>query len=244
MNRTITPTMTLAQIASLWPELIPSLESKRLDYCCGGHRTLADAADSIGLSPDTIALELSSVPVPNPSEPERDWQSATMTEIADHIELTHHAFVRQTLERLDTLIRKCVQAHSDDEPRLTELQKVIASFAEDMHDHMVREERVLFPWLRRLERPTEIQSGPPWSVRRPIDCMVHDHDDAGRALETMRALTDNFSPPASACSTWKETYRLLAELETDTHVHIHKENNILFPAGIEAERVRVGAGRA
>lgn len=242
-NRSITPTMTLAEIASSWPELLPVLESKRLDYCCGGQRTLAEAAAAIGLSPDALAKDLSSIAAPRPPEPERDWRSATMSELADHIEQTHHTFVKQTLDRLGTLVRKCVLAHGDDEPRLIELQQVIASFAEDMHDHMVREERVLFPWLRRLERPTEIQSGPPWSVRRPIDCMVHDHDDAGRALQSMRNLTDDFSPPAGACSTWVETYRLLAELESDTHAHIHKENNILFPAGIEAESARAAAPR-
>lgn len=244
MNRNITPTMTLAQLATAWPELIPILEAKRLDYCCGGHRTLAEATKALGLSPDAIAQELSAIPASDVSESEQDWQAATMSDLADHIEQTHHDFVRRTLERLDTLIRKCVQAHGDDEPRLIELQQTIGSFAEDMYDHMVREERVLFPWLRRLERPTELQSGPPWSVRRPIDCMVHDHDDAGRAFESMRLLTDGFSPPENACSTWKETYRLLAELEADTHVHIHKENNILFPAGIEAERIRVESGRS
>lgn len=244
MSRRIDPTMSLAQIATNWPELVPELDARRLDYCCGGLRSLAEAATAMGLSPDALALELSAIPALAGSEPERDWRAATMSELADHIEQTHHAFVRQTLERLSTLIRKCVLAHGDDEPRLIELQRTISAFVEDMYDHMVREERVLFPWLRRLERPTEIQSGPPWSVRRPIDCMVHDHDDAGRAFETMRLLTDDFTPPENACPTWNETYRLLAELVADTHVHIHKENNILFPAGIEAEHARAMAGRS
>lgn len=104
-----------------------------------------------------------------------------------------------------------------------------------MRDHLVREERVLFPWLRRLERKSEITSGPPWSVRRPIDCMIHDHDDVGDAFRKIRVLTDDLTPPEGACSTWRECYRLLATFERDTHMHIHKENNILFPAGVEAE---------
>jgi regulator of cell morphogenesis and NO signaling len=97
---------------------------------------------------------------------------------------------------------------------------------------------VLFPWLRRLERPTEIQSGPTWSVRRPISCMVHDHDDAGKALATLRRLTNDYTPPDDACATYRSTLSTLEALEADTHRHIHKENNILFPAGVAAEDAR------
>ncbi len=138
---------------------------------------------------------------------------------------------------LQVLIPRVLAAHGTKDPRLAELAAVVRTFEEDMQDHMVREERVLFPWLRRLERKSEIHSGPPWSVRRPISCMVHDHDDAGAALARMRSLTDNFTPPPKACTTYRSMLRTLQELEQDTHVHVHKENEILFPAGIRAENL-------
>jgi len=167
-----------------------------------------------------------------------DWRGATMTALADHIEQTHHAFVRDALARLATLMPRVIEAHADAHPELRELGSVIEAFAEDMRDHMVREERVVFPWLRRLERPTEIQGGPAWSVKRPISCMIHDHDDAAAALRRMRTLTGGYEPPEDTCITVRTVYELLSRLERDTHVHIHKENNILFPAGIEAEARR------
>ncbi|MFG0244416.1 MAG: iron-sulfur cluster repair di-iron protein [Phycisphaerales bacterium JB054] len=232
--------MTVAQIATAHPELLPELERLGIDYCCGGTRPLGDAAAKAGLDAEAVIRQLVEY-APAASVEVGDWTSRTMTELADNIEHTHHVFAREALERLETLTAKCVAAHGDDEPRLHELQQVLAALTDDMHDHFVREERVVFPWIRRLERPTQIQGGPPWSIRRPIDCMIHDHDDVGEAFAKVHELTDDLAPPAGACSTWRECYRLLGELERDTHVHIHKENNILFPAGIEAERRRAAA---
>lgn len=235
MATELAETMTLREIAVIHPPAVACLERLGLDYCCGGRTTLADAARRAGLDPSSVLDELRAAEH-RPAEDSRDWSGATMTELADHIEQTHHAYVRDALARLASMTPRVVKAHGRAHPEFVELGGVIAAFTEDMHDHMVREERVLFPWLRRLERRTEIQSGPPWSVRRPIDCMVHDHEEAGRALEAMRRLTSGYSPPPDACPTLIEFYRLLEELERDTHLHIHKENNILFPAGVETEK--------
>lgn len=236
MAREINQSMTVGHVAKVFPDLIPEFERLGIDYCCRGGRTLAEAATGCNRDADELCTHLSEHASDGSADAEtRDFAAMTMTELADHIEQTHHAYARTALDRLEHLTAKCVAAHADDDPRLAELQKTVAALTEDMHDHFVREERVLFPWLRRLERKSEITSGPPWSVRRPIDCMVHDHDDVGDAFARIHTLTDNLTPPPGACSTWRECYRLLAELERDTHLHIHKENNILFPAGIEAE---------
>ena len=240
MARNITSEMTVAHIATTHPELLPELERLGIDYCCGGGRPLGEAAVKAGLEIETVARRLAEYQPPENAEA-GDWTSRTMTELADNIEHTHHVFAREALDRLKTLTAKCVAAHGDEEPRLHDLQHVLAVLTDDMHDHFVREERVVFPWIRRLERPTQIQGGPPWSIRRPIDCMIHDHDDVGEAFARVHELTDDLSAPEDACSTWRECYRLFGELEQDTHQHIHKENNILFPAGIEAERRRMAS---
>ena len=244
MAREIMPDTTVGQAASLYPELIPELERLGIDYCCGGGRTLREAAAAAGVSASELVTGLTGYASDRSGrDAPPDCARMSMTALADHIEQTHHVFARQALERLGVLTAKCVAADGADHPRLVELQHTVAALTDDMHDHFVREERVLFPWLRRLERKSEIQGGPPWSVRRPIDCMVHDHDDVGDAFRKIRDLTDGLSAPESACATWRECYRLLTELERDTHLHIHKENNILFPAGIAAEE-RVGNGPA
>lgn len=239
MPREISPDMTVGRIATAHPELIPELERLGIDFCCGGSRSLSEAASKVGCDPAAIAEYLARYEGESRTDSDGPgWAAMSMTDLADHIEQTHHAYARAALARIETLIDKCVAAHADEDPRLNGLLRTFVTLRDDMHDHFIREERVLFPWLRRLERRSEITSGPPWSVRRPIDCMVHDHDDVGEAFARIRDLTDNFTPPASACSTWKSCYQALSELEQDTRRHIHKENNILFPAGIKAEAAR------
>ncbi len=235
MSATITPERTVGQIAASDPRSIPVFERLGLDYCCGGRVALAEAAKARGLDPDSVLRDLHAACTDGPPVEEPDWTRASLADLADHIEHTHHAFVRDALARLSTVVPRVVQAHGERHPELKELEGVIRSFAEEMHDHMIREERVVFPWIKRLERSSQIHKGPPWSVKRPISCMIHDHDDAGRALESMRRLTDNYTPPPGACPTYRSMLATLAQLESDTHLHIHKENNILFPGGIAAE---------
>jgi regulator of cell morphogenesis and NO signaling len=235
MTSDITPDTILGDIAAAVPASLAVFERLGLDYCCGGKRPLKDAAADAGLDPEEVLRRIDEAVAAENAADERDWRAATMAELADHIEATHHAFVRDALARLAETLPRVVRAHGRTHPELHELAGVVETFAEEMRDHMVREERVVFPWLRRLEKRSEIQGGPPWSVRRPISCMIHDHDDAGEALATMRRLTSGYTPPEGACPTYRSMLRTLETLEADTHRHIHKENNILFPAGVAAE---------
>lgn len=228
----------LAEIASAMPHAIPLLESNRLDYCCHGEVALGQACMDKGLDPERILQSIIDQKQLLPDTGRIDPASMTMTELADHIEATHHALTRETLGRLQDLLPRLIDAHGLAHPELQELSACVDAFADDLEDHMIREEKVLFPWLRRLERKSEIQGGPPWSVRRPIDCMIHDHDSAGEMLGRMRTLTGDYGVPADGCGTYRACMSLLDSLERDTHIHIHKENNILFPRGIEAERQR------
>ena len=226
---------TLGQLAVEHPASIAEFERHGLDYCCGGRRTLREACLAAGVDPGVVLAAIRAGALRPEATAERNWADATMTELADHIEQTHHAFTRDVLGRLANVIPRVVAAHAEAHPELHELADVVKNLSEEMHDHMIREDRVVFPWLRRRERPSEIQGGPPWSVRRPISCMIHDHDDAGEALAKLRSLTNDFAPPTGACMTYRSMLGMLLDFERDMHTHIHKENNILFPAGIAAE---------
>ena len=225
--------MSLGEIAAKWPAAIDVFERHGMDYCCGGSQTLAQACEARALSLSGMLQECADAT--SPPGQERCWTNASLSALADHIEQTHHAFVRQAIAKLDILIPKVAQSHGGTDARLSTLAAAYKGFRADMLDHMVREERVVFPWLRRLESPTQIHRGPPWSIRRPISCMVHDHDDVGETLAQMRVLTDAYAAPAGACGSYRAMLATLAQLDHDTRVHIHKENNILFPAGVRAE---------
>lgn len=234
MTLAIESEASIGGIAAKHPRSLGVFEKFRLDFCCRGERTLQQACEAAGANLEDVVQALRELPASADGN-DRDWTAATMTELADHIEATHHAFAREAFDRLAVLVPKVARHHGAAHPELFEIERVVARLREEMLDHMIREDRVLFPWLRRLESKTSILSGPPWSVKRPIDCMVHDHEEVGRMLASIRGLTNGFSTPPGACGSYQAMVGLLRDLEADTHVHIHKENSILFPAGIKAE---------
>jgi regulator of cell morphogenesis and NO signaling len=145
-------------------------------------------------------------------------------------------FLRRELPRLAELINKLVARHGDRYFQLPGLQATLRALHEELASHMFKEERVLFPLVRQLEAAEQAFPIHCGSIANPIRVMEHEHDDAGAALAKIRELTDNFQVPEGACATFRALYQGLAELETDLHQHIHKENNILFPkaAALEA----------
>lgn len=227
---------SIGTIAAARPASIAVFERYGLDYCCHGDRSIADACAARGADLAVVLREIDSAERGATEEDvERRWTDASMTELADHIEYTHHEFARQALARLAETLPRVVRVHGEAHPELREVAEIVAAMSEDMHDHFVREERVLFPWLRRLDRHSELHTGPPWSVKRPIDCMEHDHDELGTLFARLRSLTADYAAPQDGCASYRSVMDTLRSLERDTHIHIHKENNILFPAGIRAE---------
>lgn len=237
MNTTLDPNAPVGGLAVSRPDLIPVFDRLGIDYCCHGGESLSQACRRAGVKIlDVIGAPREPAPdATADTPPEPDPADMTMNQLCDHIEAVHHLRARETLESLGPLVARVVSAHGHSDPRYAELASVITKLREEMIDHMVREERVLFPWLRRLEQAGAIHIGPPWSVRRPIDCMIHDHQSVAEGFARIRATTRDYTTPAGACGSVVALLAILREFEADTRRHIHKENNILFPAGIRAE---------
>jgi regulator of cell morphogenesis and NO signaling len=232
----ICKTSLIGEVAANDPTTLPIFEKARLDYCCHGRQTLAEACAGAGVNVDDLLSQLRA-PRTAASAAE-DWSALGLIELCDHIEKKHHVLAREIFDRLAVLMPRILNAHADHHPEYRELSTVIDGLREEMIDHLVREERVLFPWLRRLTSTEAVHIGPPWSVKRPIDCMMHDHTEVAVALGKIRSLTNDYTAPADTCGSVRLLMSTLRELEHDTHLHIHKENNILFPAGVRAEQRR------
>jgi regulator of cell morphogenesis and NO signaling len=214
---------TVGSIVTERPGAARVLERLGIDYCCGGKKPLSEACAAKGLDVDNVLRQIDEERS-RAGPPERDWSRGSMTELVDHIEATHHASMKRELPRLGQIVRKVASVHGGRHVELREVASIFQEFALEMESHMMKEEQVLFPAIRRMET-----GGPAMSLDAPIASMMHEHDHAGRALETMRALTNNYVPPPEACNTYRVMLGSLAEMETDLHLHVHKENNILFP---------------
>lgn len=222
------------------PELIPVLEKHQIDYCCGGNKSLSDACDKAGVGLDSILSELNQVVTKLDDEPHKDWSAVALTELCDHIERTHHAYLLKTLPDLAKLVAKVRNAHSDRHPELCDLESTFRELCAELIPHMMKEEKILFPAIRRMETVDPQTNNPFGSVQNPINMMEHEHDNAGNALRKLRELTNDFIVPANACTSYQAMLTGLKNLEADLHQHIHKENNILFPKAVLLEASLIG----
>jgi regulator of cell morphogenesis and NO signaling len=211
------------------------LERFGIDYCCGGRSPLRELCARRGLDPLAVLHELAADDAHVAAGDDPDWRSAPMSALADHIEATHHAYLREELPRLTQWVEKVARVHGERHPELLELQQIFASFRGELETHMLKEDRVLFPMCRMLETAAALPTFQCGSINNPIRVMLLDHEHAGDALADMRALTHNFTPPEDACITYRAMLEALANLEQDMHLHVHKENNILFPRAAAAE---------
>jgi regulator of cell morphogenesis and NO signaling len=210
-------------------------ERFEIDYCCGGKTPLATACADRGLDVDVVlaALEASS----DEGNDEVDWSAASVAELCAHIVDHHHAYLRDELPRLRQLVDKVARAHGDHHPDLIDVETTFIALASELKQHMVKEERILFPDCIALEEGAAVEF-PFGSVENPIGMMLHEHEDVAAGLARLRALTNGYEPPSDACNSYRAMLDRLQTLEADTHRHVHKENNILFPRAVALEEAR------
>lgn len=224
---TIQDGQTVAELAALSPAAIRVFEDHGIDFCCGGAKPLAEACREKQVDPAALLAALEAALRAAPPAAGENWRAAPLEALIDHILEHHHAYLRAELPRLRGRMAAVRAAHGErDGARLEELDRVLSGLRQELEMHMHKEELILFPAIRR---------GEPW-IRQPIALMEMEHESAGAALASLRRLTSGYQPPQHACATYRALYSGLEELEKDLHVHIHLENNILFPRAIQEAR--------
>ncbi|MFN7923835.1 MAG: iron-sulfur cluster repair di-iron protein [Bryobacteraceae bacterium] len=196
-------------------------EDHGIDFCCGGAKPFEEACREKRLDPGNVLREVELAIAKEAAAPQdTDWNTAPFEKLIDHIVTRHHSYLREELPRLASWIAAVRRAHGQrDGVVLEQLDMVFAAMKDELDQHIRKEEVILFPAILRSEG---------W-ISQPIAMMEYEHDSAGRALAELRRLTENYQLPAHACATYRALYAGLAALEADLHVHIHLENNILFP---------------
>ena len=231
----ITIDNTLAEVAKELPASLRILESFGLDYCCGGNRPLGSACQTAGIDPQIVLDALRT----SESGPEPEWASMNLVELVDQIEATHHAYLHDELDRLSALLEKVSSKHGATHPELLEARAIYEKLSGDLKPHLAKEERVLFPMIRTLATSSDAPMFHCGSLSNPISMMMLEHDETGELLAQLRDVTNGYDTPSDGCRSFRALYEGLAELESDTHLHVHKENNLLFPAVIALENSRL-----
>jgi regulator of cell morphogenesis and NO signaling len=220
-----TTNQTLADLARATPAATRVFLRHRLDFCCGGHRTLAEACGRAGLDPTSVVSEIEAEKA-CPDDLVR-WEERPASELADHIEQRYHAALRRDVPALVAAARRVERVHAAKPDVPAGLADHLADFWADLEQHMRKEEQVLFPMLRQGARGE--------MVYVPVRAMEAEHDAHGQALARVRALTFDLAIPAHACATWSALYRGLEALEAELMQHVHLENHILFARAVQGE---------
>jgi regulator of cell morphogenesis and NO signaling len=240
---------TVRELALEVPQATRVFERLGIDYCCGGSRSLEEACAAVHIRLEDLERSLAEAEE-HPSEAAQDdatWQRAPLFGLVAHIIQKHHYFVRRELRRIEPLLARVIASHGQKHPELLEVQRHFRALGDELVQHMLKEEQILFPYLTQLEECESRRQpmAPPrfGTAENPIRMMLHEHESAGSALRTIRARTGDYRLPPGACAGYETLFRSLQDFEQDLHRHIHLENNILFPRALELEqRVRSRGG--
>lgn len=210
-----------------------------IDFCCNGNRTLEEVCKQKEMSVTNIIGELTQASQQT-SATQTDFNSWPLDLLADYIEKKHHRYVEEKIQEIKPYLDKICKVHGDHHPELYEINQLFNDSAGELAMHMKKEELILFPAVRRMVKsqmqkttPEKPQFG---SINNPIQMMMHEHNNEGERFRQIEALSNKYNPPQDACNTYRVTFAMLKEFEEDLHLHIHLENNILFPKSLELEK--------
>lgn len=209
-----------------------------IDFCCGGRQSLGEACRAADANPEAVIRDLEALPgVVDKEDGMATWSASSLIE---YIESTHHAYVREAIPRIGAFLEKLVEVHGARHPELAFTAAAFQRLGAELMQHMRKEERVLFPFIRDLDEHLKSHlcstlMSPFGSVENPIRMMEHEHREAGEELSTIRELTGGFVTPADGCTTYRVCMSELEAFERDLHRHVHLENNVLFPKAVALE---------
>jgi regulator of cell morphogenesis and NO signaling len=228
----ITSEITVGELVVARPAFARLFERLGIDYCCGGKQTLAAACARRGLDVATAITMLESAGAAlAAAAPEIDAAAMGLAQLADHIESTHHAYLKNEIPRLIEMAERVADKHAWRDSRLPAVAAAVRDLGQEMLCHMQKEEGVLFPLVRQIESNARMGLRGE-DLAGPIAQMEAEHESAGQLTQCLRELTDNFTANADACNTHRALVAGLAEFESDLHRHVHKENNVLFPRAL------------
>lgn len=230
-------TTTVGEIVAADFRTAAVFERFGIDFCCGGRRSLADASRTAAADPDAVVQALDALP---PAvETDDDAARWPLPRLIDFILSTHHPYVRSSMPTIARYLTKLEEVHGSRHPELSRVAAHFDQLHADLEQHMLKEEQVLFPYVRDLAEGSDSGGLPPCpfgTVENPIRMMEHEHREAADALRIIRDLTGGYTAPSDGCATYAVCMAELQGFERDLHRHVHLENNVVFPAAVEIEQ--------
>lgn len=203
-----------------------------IDFCCNGGISLKQACEKKGLHFDTLAKELMGTSGNN-SIPNIEFDTWNEVNLIKYILDNHHSYIREKSPVIIQFLYKLCKVHGERHPELFEITNLFETSAKELHHHMIKEENILFPEILKLfnsdQHAAPYVSSDFGTIDDPIHMMENEHESEGERFRKIAQLSNHYITPADGCTTYGVAFEMLKEFESDLHMHIHLENNILFP---------------
>lgn len=213
-------------------------QKHKIDFCCKGGKTIEEVCDNKHIEVNQLLMELENVVNQNANQL-IDFQNWPLDLLIDYIIKKHHRYIEQTAPALIQYLDKLCKVHGINHPELFKIREEFNASANELLMHMKKEEMILFPYISKMistkNNNEQLEQPGFGSVENPIKMMMEEHEIEGERFVQIAELSNNYVPPADGCSTYKVAFSMLKEFEDDLHLHIHLENNILFPKAIVLE---------
>jgi len=227
---TDTNTQTIGEIVANDFRAASLFKNVGIDFCCGGNKSLTQACEEKGVDKASFIQQLETL-AQTPVSGAMNFKEWELSFLSDYIINTHHKFVLKNLPELVFYTQKIAAVHGDHHPELIEVAELFTKINEELLQHLKNEEEVLFPAIKLAASniTPEVKS----TIVSEITRMNGEHEFAGGAMDKINVLTNNYLIPEDACNTYRVSLKLLEQFEDDLHIHVHLENNILFPKALK-----------
>ncbi|KHD36226.1 ScdA [Clostridium acetobutylicum] len=229
MDNMFNKNQKIGEIVVKFPRAMDTLKKYKIDFCCGGDRSLKEAVKEQNLDAWEIVSEINEDYNKYVREEvkDRDWSIEAYSKLIEHVVNTHHAYLNETLPRLSELTTKILRVHGANHSELSKVYTLLHSLKMELEQHLIKEEKTVFPLVVEYEKTgdKEVLNKAVENIKE----LEEEHEGAGSILKELRKITKNYVIPQDACNSYRITYKLLWEVEDDTFRHIHLENNIMFP---------------
>ncbi len=230
--------MTIGEIVTENYRTASIFNNYNIDFCCKGNVPFGEACSNKNIDSEKLLNEIHSI-LNATSESSLDYQNWSIDLLANHIEAKHHSYVVNKTPEINNFLNKLCSVHGTNHPELFQVREMFAASAGELSKHMKKEELILFPYVRQmvLSRQKNEKLKTPYfgTVTNPIQMMMSEHSTEGDRFRIIEEITNNYSVPSDGCTTYKVAFAMLKEFQDDLHLHIHLENNILFPKAVLME---------
>ncbi|REJ19653.1 MAG: iron-sulfur cluster repair di-iron protein [Bacillaceae bacterium] len=227
MKTIFTENTTVGEIVAMLPKASDVFKKNKIDFCCGGDRSLKEAADKRGVAIEELMSQLQDLYAATDEKTEKNWLTATYSELIDHIINKHHRYLLEELPNLSPYVTKVMRVNGENHPHLIKIHKLFNELKTELEQHLWKEESEVFPLISQFEKQPTSENEQ--KMKKMIADLTNEHDKTGDIIKEIRRITNDYTLPDGACRTYQLVYNRLEALESDLFEHIHLENNVLFP---------------